>query len=100
MTSKIGPIQTGEEKPALFDFTDEGISGGIVSAVVTVSLEAGTDASPGTVLSGSPIVSGLTVIHKVIYQQPEAVYLLRCVATDNAGFKHTISTYLSAKAVA
>lgn len=100
MTQKIGPIQTGEEKPALFDFTEEGISGSIVSAVVTVALEAGTDASPATVLSGSPSVSGLTVIHKVVYQQPDAVYLLQCTATDSAGFEHTVSAYLSSKAVA
>lgn len=100
MTTRIGPIQTGEEKPAAFDFTDEGISGSLVSAVVSIALVSGTDPSPGTVLSGSPSIDGMRVVHKVVYQQPDAVYLLRCTATDSAGFKHTVPAYLPAKAVA
>ncbi len=100
MSTKIGPIQTGEEKPAAFDFTDEEVSGSIVSAVVSVSLKSGTDPSPSTVISGSASISGMRVIQKVVHQVDGAVYLLRCVATDSAGFKHTISAYLPSKAVA
>jgi hypothetical protein len=100
MTSRIGPIQTGEEKPAAFDFTDEEISGSLVSAVVTVSLAAGTDPDFADVAMGSPTVASPNVIQKVKCQVPGAVYLLQCTATDSGGFKHTISAYLPAKAVA
>ena len=100
MSTKIGPIQTGEEKPVAFDFTDEEVSGSIVSAVVSVSLKSGTDPSPSAVISGSASISGMRVIQKVVYQVDGAVYLLQCVATDSAGFKHTISAYLPSKAVA
>ena len=100
MTNQIGPIQSGEEKPAAFDFSGEGISGSIVSAVVTVSLASGTDPDFADVVSGSATIDGETVVQKVVYQVPNAVYLLQCTATDSAGFKHTVSAYLPAKAVA
>lgn len=100
MTSKIGPIQTGEEKPAAFDFSEEGLSGSIVSATVTIALEAGTDPDFADVKVGSPVIDGTSVYQQVAYQVPDAVYLLQCTATDSAGNKHTISAYLAAKAVA
>lgn len=100
MTIQLGPIQPGEEKPALFDFTDEGISGSIVSAVTTVSLASGTDPDFEDVVVGSASISSPYAIQKVKYQVPGAVYLLQCTGTDSAGFKHTISAYLPAKAVA
>lgn len=100
MISKVGPIQTGEEKPVSFPFVDEGISGSIVSAVVTIALEAGTDPDFADVKVGSPVIDGTNVYQQVVYQQPDAVYLLQCTATDTAGNDHTISVYLTSKAAA
>lgn len=99
-TPKIGPIQTGEEKKAEFPFEEEGLSGSIVSAVVTIALEAGTDPNFANVKVGSPVIDGTSVYQKVVYQVSDAVYLLQCTATDSAGFKHTVPAYLTAKAVA
>lgn len=101
MISKVGPIQTGEEKPVEFPFAEEeGISGSIVSAVVTIALEAGTDPDFADVKVGNPVIDGTSVYQQVAYQVPDAVYLLQCTATDSADNKHTISAYLAAKAVA
>lgn len=100
MPSKIGPIQTGEEKPAEFPFDDEGVSGSLASAEVSVTLAAGVDEDFEDVAVGSPSINGLSVIQKVAYQVPNAVYLLQCTATDSAGFKHTVSAYLASKAAA
>lgn len=100
MTTKIGPIQTGEEKPAAFDFTDEEISGSLVSAVVTISVAGGAeDPDFIDVLVGSPIVTSPRVVQKVAYQVPDVTYLLQCTALDSGGFEHTISAYMPSKAV-
>lgn len=100
MSTKIGPIQTREKKPATFDFSDEGVSGTLSSPVVTISVEAGEDADPDAVLVGLPTVQGDLVIQSVKYQKPDVTYLLQCTATDSLRNDHTVSAYLSAKAVA
>jgi len=100
MTTRIGPIQEDEIKPMLFDFTDEGVTGAIVSAVVESRLSRGSDPSPSTVVVGSPVIDGLTVRQTIRFQEPSATYLLRCEATDSSGFVHVITASLQAKAVA
>lgn len=100
MSTKIGPIQTREKKPATFDFSDEGVSGTLSSPAVTISVEAGEDADPDAVLVGDPQVSGLMVIQSVKYQKPGVTYLLQCSATDSLGYDHTVSAQLQSRAVA
>lgn len=100
MTTRIGPIQEDEIKPMLFDFTDEGISGVIVSAVVESLNSRGSDPSPQTVPVGQPVIDGLLVRQVVQYQQPRSTYLLRCEATDSAGNVHVVTASLQAQKVA
>lgn len=100
MTSRIGPIQQDEIKPMLFDFSNEDVSGSIVSAVVEARNSRGSDPSPETVPVGSPVIDGLTVIQTIQFQIPNATYLLRCEATDSAGFVHVVTASLQAKAIA
>lgn len=100
MTTRIGPIQEDEVKPMVFDFTNEGISGVIVSAVVEAINYRGKDPSPSTVPVGEPVIDGLLVRQTIQYQVPNSTYLLRCEATDSAGFVHVITASLLAKAVA
>lgn len=92
MSTKIGPIQTGEEKAVAFDFSDEGVSGSLVSASVT--------GAPSGVLVGTASIDGVRVVQKVKYDTPDVTYTLQATATDSAGFKHTVSAYLRSKAVA
>lgn len=100
MSSKIGPIQTGEAKIAAFDFNGEGVTGSLTEAVVLVSRVSGVDPDPEDLLDGSATVEGLTVTQKVRYRMPGVLYLLQARATDSAGLGHTVSAYLQARAVA
>lgn len=100
MTTRIGPIQEDEVKPMLFDFTDEGISGVIVSATVESLNSRGSDPSPQTVPVGQPVIDGLLVRQTVQYQRPKSTYLLRCEATDSAGNVHVVTASLQAQKVA
>lgn len=100
MTTRIGPIQEDEVKPMSFDFSGEQISGVIVSAVVEVQNVRGKDPSPSTVAVGEPVIDGLFVHQTIRYQIPCATYILRCEATDSAGFVHVVPASLQAKAVA
>lgn len=100
MTTRIGPIQEDEIKPMLFDFTGEGISGVIVSAVVESVNSRGSDPSPETVPVGDPVIDGLFVRQVVRYQRPKSTYLLRCEATDSVGNVHVVTASLRAEKVA
>lgn len=100
MTTRIGPIQEDEIKTVRFDFSDEGVSGAIASAIVEVENYRGKDPSPGTIAQGEPVINGLLVDQKVRFQIPKATYTLRCEATDSAGLVHVVTASLQAKAVA
>lgn len=100
MTTRIGPIQEDEIKPMLFDFSNEDVSGSLVSAVVEARNYRGTDPSPETVPVGDPVIDGLTVMQTIQYQVSPVTYLLRCEATDSAGFVHVVTAYLQALAIA
>ena len=100
MSAKIGPIQTGEKKPAAFDFSGEGVSGGLTAALVTIKVAAGSDDSPNDVLEGEPTINGLRVEQTVKYQKPGVLYLLQARVTDSAGKVHTVSAYMQSRAVA
>ena len=100
MSSKIGPIQNREKKPATFDFSEEGVSGVLSDPQVTISVESGEDPDPSSVLVGDPQVQGYLVIQSVKYQKPDVMYLLQCTATDSLGNDHTVSAYLQSRFVA
>lgn len=59
----------------------------IVSAVCTVALVSGTDASPASMISGSTTLDGTALIASQLYQSglPDCVYLLICTATMSNG---------------
>lgn len=100
MSTKIGPIQTREEKPTGFDFSGEGVSGALSNPLVTISVASGTDPDPDAVLVGEPSIVGLMVVQTVKYQRPRVLYLLQARATDSAGLVHTVSAYLHSREVA
>jgi hypothetical protein len=100
MSTKIGPIQTGEQKPAGFDFSKEGVSGSLTDPVVTIKVAAGSDDSPSDVLEGDPSINGLMVEQTVKYRKPGVLYLLQARAKDSAGNVHTVSAYLHSREVA
>lgn len=67
---------------ATFDFTAEVDAGeSIFSAVVSVSLLAGTDATPSALLTGSPVIAAGTVLQPFHAGVDGVTYTLRCVAT-------------------
>lgn len=100
MTTRIGPIQEDEIKTVRFDFSDEGVTGGIVSATVEAENTRGDDPSPSTVVQGAPVIDGVMVYQRVRYQIPKATYLLRCEATDSVGLVHVVTALMQARRVA
>lgn len=54
----------------------------ITGATVTVSLLAGTDASPSSLLNGTPQISGTSVYQRIQSGVAGCTYKLRCEATD------------------
>lgn len=63
-----------------FDFEGELTS--IVSAVVTNTVHDGSDASPSSMLYGTPQIDGTKVLHRVQGGVSGVTYKLRCVATS------------------
>lgn len=56
------PLVIGEDRPLVFDFTNElQVGETISSAIVSTSLFTGNDPTPSTFLQGSPTISGPTV---------------------------------------
>jgi hypothetical protein len=68
-----------------FDFSEELGTAVISSAVVAASLRVGTDATPGAVLSGTPVVQGGAVLQVVQGGVAGATYGLVCTATLSDG---------------
>lgn len=67
---------------ATFDFTAEVDAGeSIASAVVTVALLNGTDATPSALLNGSLTIAGATVLQPFHGGVDGVTYTLRCEAT-------------------
>lgn len=60
-----------------FDFSNVAVS--VESPVITAAVDSGkADANPSAILSGSPIVSGTTVLQLVTGGVAGSNYLLRC----------------------
>ena len=95
---EIGPIQTGELKPAVFDFgeheleADETIVN--ILGVTCRRWEGKPDADPDAVLEGDATVVGRTVVQEVNYRQYGTVYLLQCTVRGSTNSRHTLSALL------
>ncbi len=72
-----------------FDFALELAEGETISGTpeITVALLAGTDASPGALASGSPVVEAGRVLQRLVGGVAGATYSLTCVATTSDGNK-------------
>lgn len=93
------PKTPTEEEFYSFDYArllgpGETISG----SVWTVSVLEGTDASPSSMLSGAPSVSGSRVSHKLIGGVVETRYCIKCQATTSLGQKIELSDALWVRA--
>ena len=99
MTTSIGPLDKDELKYAIFNFSNELATGGtITTAVVTVELVVGIDASPSGLLSGGVTIDSA---NKLVSQRVAGAgragntYRLRCQATDNSANVHTVAALLA-----
>jgi hypothetical protein len=78
--------RTAEKWKATFDFAEDLASGETIStADWAVTVVTGTDASPGSVLTGSPTISGSKVTHMVQGGVDGVIYCVRCRATTSQG---------------
>lgn len=79
ITKVIDEKDIAEDDIVGWDFTDM-VSPGetIVSAVVTCEVYSGSDPNPSAVLSGSPQISGLLILHQVVGGVRGTQYHLRC----------------------
>ena len=58
----------------------------ITAAQITVQLKQGVDATPANVLDGAnQIITGNTVMQKLMGGVDQAVYLIKCIATVSSG---------------
>ena len=72
--------------PLMFDFVSQlGAGETLASALVTVSLFSGIDATPSAILSGSASITGLIVTQYVHAGTAGVIYQLNCAVETSAG---------------
>lgn len=69
----------------------------IISAVVNASVFSGTDPSPGSIISGSPVISGTTVAQAFTGGVVGVIYEITCLANISNGETFTQSGFLAIK---
>lgn len=92
----IGPLDVAEEKPITFPFAGEVPAGETISSVqAEVSMVHGSRENPAEILVGQPVAfQNLDVLLRVRGVVAGVRYHIRVIATDSAGFKHTVSADL------
>lgn len=98
----IGPIDAAEAKPVYFLLAGEVGAATISTATITATLMEGTDANPQGILSGSVTIDNAQKIVSQKVAAPGRIgcrYKLRCVATDSAGYSHTVAAELAVVAL-
>lgn len=84
--------------PLTFDFSALAI--GVSNPVIAVARIAGSaDANPATMLSGSPQVSGATVVQKITGGVDGARYSVRCKVDGDNGARWVIPGVLPVESV-
>jgi hypothetical protein len=85
----VGPKFTSEVKDIIFDFSDDiGPTDSIASATLVASVLSGVDATPTTILTGSPVCSGFGVTQRVSAGVRGVKYKLHVTATAVGGTVH------------
>lgn len=103
MTTEIGPIQRGEIKQVVFDFSinemeaDETIDG---TPTIGVYMKYGVDVNKDDIVVDGPTVDGQKVIWRVAYQKPKVTYYLQCTVVGSTRLSHTLTGILPSQAVA
>jgi hypothetical protein len=78
-----------------FDFTSRLTAAETIStASVTAIVYSGTDAAPGSLISGTTTISGKTVTQKVAGGVLGVTYLLKCSITTSLGQTLALSGFL------
>ena len=97
--SKVGPKDPDEVKTVIFDFGNQLGTNTISSAVVTVNVERGADATPNSMKSGADVISGAFVRQLITGGVLGVNYTIHCVATDSSGQKHKVTAELDVERV-
>lgn len=95
MNKRLDTKDPAERKLVVFDFANQlepGIA--IASTTVQVTLASGVDATPAALLDGAATIANDRVLQRVVGGANEALYQLRCLATDASGLVHLVSTLL------
>lgn len=91
-------VRVGERVPAEFDISAELLYGDAITVVdVSVTLLAGTDATPSALKDGDAVVKGARVFQWLAATQP-CSYRVVCRATTQYGRIVLLAGVLSAKA--
>ena len=77
------PKDPGETITVTFDFSR--LTTSVSSPSVAISVEAGSDADPEAIRSGTPQVSGALVLQQIVAGLSGVSYHLRCTATGADG---------------
>jgi hypothetical protein len=95
MTTEVGPLEVGEIKAVVFDFSNElGVGVVPIAPAVTCVVVEGVDPTPSNVLSGAPNISGQTAVQLVAGGVVGCRYKLRAYVSDAYGERHGITAYL------
>ena len=97
-TDVLGPKDPEEIKIIAFPFARE-LAGAAISAVnyVTPTTYKGTDAAPGAVVVGVPVVSGTNVLQRMQAGLDGVTYRLRAKVTDVNGNVHVNTQWVVVK---
>lgn len=83
---RLFPKDVGENDVLSFDYTESLVDDETVdSAVITVSTLSGVDASPSSMLSGSPQATSPFVLQAITDGVRNVEYLFYCKATTSSG---------------
>lgn len=87
--NNVGPKHPGETKVVRFSYSkDLEATATLASAVVSCSVDSGTDAAAAAVLVGLPQMLGQEVLQRVTGGLDGVSYHLECLATDSTGLVH------------
>ena len=96
MNNVVGPLEVGEIKAVTFDFSTEAVASAVlITPSVSVVVIDGTDASPASILQGTPVISGLLVTQLVKPGVVGCKYKLNAFVSDTSGQRHHVPAYMT-----
>jgi len=98
MSTTVGPLDVTGRRSIWFDFSPELAPGETLIGVdspIEISVQSGTDPTPGNLLVGAPVISGSFAQQVVQGSVNNVSYHLRAHGTTNLGSRPVVPANLS-----